>query len=85
MEQSLFIHHKPNSLKVLCASSIEDAKQKAEYDRVLADANQKKEEVHQRIALLRRDYKHLIEQNACLPESLRLSPKVYIYNVPSFL
>ncbi|XP_014776510.1 cilia- and flagella-associated protein 44, partial [Octopus bimaculoides] len=59
------------------AYSIEDAKQKAEYDRIMAEANQKKEEVHQHIALLRRDYKHLIEQNACLPENLRLSPKEF--------
>ncbi|XP_029636432.1 cilia- and flagella-associated protein 44-like [Octopus sinensis] len=69
--------HYVDDLEDSTAYSIEDAKQKAEYDRIMAEANQKKDEVHQHIALLRRDYKHLIEQNACLPENLRLSPKEF--------
>ncbi|GAB1602868.1 cilia- and flagella-associated protein 44-like [Argonauta hians] len=60
--------------------SLEYAKLSAENDRMMAEANQKKEEVHQHIALLRRDYKHLMEQNAALPENLRLSPTEFEIN-----
>lgn len=57
------------------AYSIEDAKQKAEYDKMLAIAQQKKEDVRIQIALLRRDFKHLLDQNELLPEYLRFSQK----------
>ncbi|XP_060071995.1 cilia- and flagella-associated protein 44-like [Ylistrum balloti] len=54
------------------AYSIEDAKQKAEHDKMMKQAEEKKRDVKQRIAHLRRQFKTLLEQNENLPQHLQL-------------
>ncbi|XP_069115004.1 cilia- and flagella-associated protein 44-like isoform X2 [Argopecten irradians] len=54
------------------AYSIEDAKQKAEHDKMMKQAEEKKRDVKQRIAHLRRQFKTLLEQNENLPSHLQL-------------
>ncbi|XP_033757971.1 cilia- and flagella-associated protein 44-like isoform X3 [Pecten maximus] len=54
------------------AYSIEDAKQKAEHDKMMKQAEEKKRDVKQRIAHLRRQFKTLLEQNENLPNHLQL-------------
>ncbi|KAK3588814.1 hypothetical protein CHS0354_028462 [Potamilus streckersoni] len=54
------------------AYSIEDAKQKAEYDKMMKDAEEKKREVRRQVAKLRRQFKTLLEQNDGLPKHLQL-------------
>lgn len=57
-------------------SSIEDAKQKAEHDKMMREAEQRKQEVRRIIAQLRRQFKKLLERNHELPEHLRLGTLV---------
>ncbi|XP_021372219.1 cilia- and flagella-associated protein 44-like isoform X2 [Mizuhopecten yessoensis] len=54
------------------AYSIEDAKQKSEHDKMMKHAEEKKRDVRQRIAHLRRQFKTLLEQNENLPNHLQL-------------
>ena len=75
--------------------SIEDAKQKAEHDKMMKEAEERKQEVRRIIAQLRRQFKKLLERNHELPEHLRLGAlvgdflcaevlcrkKVYIFDV----
>lgn len=52
--------------------SIEEAKQKAEYDRKVKQAEEKKQHVRRLIASLRRSFVKLQEENRKLPEHLQL-------------
>ncbi|KAK3107710.1 hypothetical protein FSP39_020546 [Pinctada imbricata] len=54
------------------AYSIEDAKQKAEHDKMMKIAEEKKREVRRQIAKLRRQFKNILEQNEGLPHHLQL-------------
>ena len=56
--------------------SIEDAKQKAEHDKMMKEAEERKQEVRRIIAQLRRQFKKLLERNHELPEHLRLGALV---------
>ena len=56
--------------------SIEEAKQKAEHDKLMKEAEEKKREVRQHIAKMRRMFKQLLEQNDTLPTHLRLHKDV---------
>ena len=56
--------------------SIEDAKQKAEHDKMMKEAEERKQEVRRIIAQLRRQFKKLLERNQELPEHLRLGALV---------
>ncbi|ESO88399.1 hypothetical protein LOTGIDRAFT_126121, partial [Lottia gigantea] len=60
------------------AYSIEDAKQKAEYDKLMKQAEEKKREVRRAIAKLRRQFKAILEQNEDLPSDLQLDRMVGI-------
>ncbi|KAK6963908.1 cilia- and flagella-associated protein 44 [Biomphalaria glabrata] len=55
------------------AYSIEDTKQKSEYDKRMKDAEYKKKEVRKKINLMRRQFRTIIEQNESLPKHLQLS------------
>ncbi|CAH1796965.1 unnamed protein product [Owenia fusiformis] len=59
------------------AYSIEDAKQKAEHDKMMRLAEEKKTDVKRTIAQLRRQFKKLIERNVELPAHLRLDRKEF--------
>ena len=62
---------------VCCAScSIEDAKQKAEYDKKLMLAEEKKTLMRESIQTLRDEFQKLIDRNNELPPHLALSHKV---------
>ena len=52
--------------------SIEDAKQKAEHDKMMKEAEERKQDVRRIIAQLRRQFKKLLEKNHELPPHLRL-------------
>ncbi|XP_022324096.2 cilia- and flagella-associated protein 44-like isoform X1 [Crassostrea virginica] len=54
------------------AYSIEDAKQKAEHDKMMKIADEKKKDVRRQIAKLRRQFKSILEQNEGLPVHLQL-------------
>ncbi|XP_052720233.1 cilia- and flagella-associated protein 44-like isoform X2 [Crassostrea angulata] len=54
------------------AYSIEDAKQKAEHDKMMKIADEKKKDVRRQIAKLRRQFKSILEQNEGLPPHLQL-------------
>ena len=56
--------------------SIEEAKQKAEHDKLMKEADEKKREVRRHIAKMRRMFKQLLEQNDTLPTHLRLHKDV---------
>ena len=67
-------------LSSLC--SIEDAKQKAEHDKMMKIADEKKKDVRRQIAKLRRQFKSILEQNEGLPVHLQLRkevPKNYMF------
>ncbi|KAK7105366.1 cilia- and flagella-associated protein 44-like [Littorina saxatilis] len=49
------------------AYSIEDAKQKAEHDKLMKEAEEKKRDIRRQIAKLRRQFKSILEQNETLP------------------
>ena len=61
-------------LTSLC--SIEDAKQKAEHDKMMKIADEKKKDVRRQIAKLRRQFKSILEQNEGLPVHLQLRKEV---------
>ncbi|CAH8858209.1 unnamed protein product [Trichobilharzia szidati] len=54
------------------AYSIEEYKQKSEYDRLIEQAEQKKAETRLKVAELRRRFKKLKDRNERLPERIRL-------------
>ena len=56
--------------------SIEDAKQKAEYDRMLLMAEEKKASVRKVIQSLRDQFQQLITRNSSLPPHLAINRKV---------
>lgn len=58
--------------------SIEDAKQKAEYDKMMKLAEEKKREVRRQISKFRRQFKGLLEKNESLPNNLQLKKEVRI-------
>ncbi|GFO10997.1 cilia- and flagella-associated protein 44-like [Plakobranchus ocellatus] len=55
------------------AYSIEDAKQKTEYDKRMKEAEQKKRDVRKKINQMRRQFKAILEQNDNMPKHLQLS------------
>ncbi|KAF7233251.1 WD repeat-containing protein 52 [Paragonimus skrjabini miyazakii] len=59
------------------ARSIEQAKQKAEYDRLMNLVEQKKAETRKKVTELRLRFKHLKEQNEKLPERIRLGKEEF--------
>ncbi|XP_046572732.1 cilia- and flagella-associated protein 44-like isoform X2 [Haliotis rubra] len=54
------------------AYSIEDAKQKSEYDKMMKEAEEKKREVRRNIAKLRRQFRGVLEKNESLPRHIQL-------------
>lgn len=60
--------------------SIEDAKQKAEYDKMMKLAEEKKREVRRQISKFRRQFKGLLEKNEGLPMNIQLKKEVIAYN-----
>ncbi len=58
-----------------CAS-IEDAKQKSEYDKMIALAEKKKATVRLTINEMRYDFKKLLKKNLEIPDHLMLRTKV---------
>ena len=58
--------------------SVEDAKQKAEHDRVMKLAEDKKQQVRRQISSMRRTFAKLQQRNAQLPEHLRLDKKEFV-------
>jgi len=56
--------------------SIEEAKQKAEYDKMLLLAEEKKAATRETIQTLREEFQRLITRNNELPPHLALSRKV---------
>ena len=58
--------------------SVEDAKQKAEHDRMMKLAEEKKQHVRRQIASLRRTFVKLQQRNGQLPEHLRLEKKEFV-------
>ena len=63
---------------MLTVCSIEDAKQKAEHDRKVKQAEEKKQHVRRMIASLRRTFAKLQEENRKLPEHLQLVAEEYV-------
>ncbi|KAG5450601.1 Cilia- and flagella-associated protein 44 [Clonorchis sinensis] len=59
------------------AYSIEQAKQKEEYDRLMSLAEQKKAETRRKVTELRLRFKQLKEQNEKLPERIRLGKEEF--------
>ncbi|KAF8567675.1 Cilia- and flagella-associated protein 44 [Paragonimus westermani] len=59
------------------ARSIEQAKQKAEYDRLMNLVELKKAETRKKLTELRLRFKHLKEQNEKLPERIRLGKEEF--------
>ena len=59
------------------AYSIEDAKQKAEYDKMMKLAEEKKREVRRQISKFRRQFKGLLEKNEGLPNHLQLKKEEF--------
>ena len=57
---------------------MEDAKQKAEHDRMIKLAEEKKQHVRRQIASLRRTFTKLQQKAAQLPEHLRLDKKEFV-------
>ncbi|XP_053372820.1 cilia- and flagella-associated protein 44-like [Mercenaria mercenaria] len=62
----------PDDIEDPKAYSIEEAKQKAEHDKMMKEAEEKKREVRRHVAKMRRMFKQLLEQNDSLPKDLRL-------------
>ena len=58
--------------------SIEDAKQKAEHDRMMKLAEEKKQLVRRQIASLRRSFNKLRQRDNQLPEHLRLGSREFV-------
>ena len=58
--------------------SIEDAKQKAEQDRLMKEAEAKKQKVRREITRLRKAFTMLQHEGRKLPPHLRLSPEEFI-------
>lgn len=74
----------PDDIEDPNAYSIEEAKQKAEYDKMMKDAEEKKREVRRHITKMRRMFKQLLEQNDALPVHLRLHKDVSTVLVVKF-
>jgi len=63
---------------VVLICSIEEAKQKAEYDKKLLLAEEKKASMRETIQTLREEFQKLIARNNELPPHLALSRKVFM-------
>ena len=63
---------------LLLYCSIEDAKQKAEHDRKMKLAEEKKQHVRRQIASLRRTFAKLQSRNSLLPSHLRLANSEFV-------
>jgi len=63
--------------------SIEDAKQKAEYDKKLTLAEEKKAATRETIEAMREEFQKLLARNNELPPHLALSRKVSAYHLLS--
>ena len=63
-------------LCLLCPLSIEDAKQKAEHDRRMKAAEEKKQSVRHEILGLRKQFQRLVNKARQLPEHLQLPKEV---------
>ena len=57
---------------------MEDAKQKAEHDRMIKQAEEKKQHVRRQIASLRRSFAKLEQKAAQLPKHLQLDKKEFV-------
>ena len=64
--------------------SIEDAKQKSEYDKMIALAEKKKATVRLTINEMRYDFKKLLKKNVEIPDHLRLRTKVGLWSSSRF-
>lgn len=62
----------------LTVASIEDAKQKAEHDKKMKLAEEKKQHVRRQIASLRRTFVKLQNRNQQLPAHLQLGPEAFV-------
>ena len=62
---------------IFITRSIEDAKQKSEYDKMMRLAEEKKVSVRQTIDDLRTQFKSLLSRNMELPHHLRLDRKEF--------
>lgn len=63
---------------IIQSHSIEEAKQKAEHDKMMKEAEEKKRDVRRQIAKLRRQFKSILEQNETLPKAQQLPRLVSI-------
>lgn len=63
---------------LLLYCSIEDAKQKAEHDRRLKQAEMKKHSVRKEVGRLRRTFLQLVQRNQQLPPHLQLAAEEFI-------
>lgn len=63
---------------LITVCSIEDAKQKAEHDRMMKLADEKKQLVRRQIASLRRSFNKLRQRDNQLPEHLRLGSREFV-------
>ena len=61
------------TLSLSLSGSIEDAKQKAEHDRRVKQAEMKKHSVKKEVGRLRHAFQQLVQRNAKLPPSLQLA------------
>jgi len=66
----------PDDIEDPNAYSIEEAKQKAEHDKMMKEAEEKKREVRRHIQKMRKMFKQLLEQNDALPNHLMLHKDV---------
>ena len=63
---------------MVCVHSIEDAKQKAEQDRRLKQAEMKKHSVRKEVGRLRRSFLQLVQRNSDLTPPLQLPSDEFI-------
>ena len=61
-----------------CCCSIEDAKQKAEHDRRMKAAEEKKQSMRHEILGLRKQFQQLVHKADSLPENLKLPKEVCV-------
>lgn len=72
-------------MMVLVFHSIEDAKQKSEYDKMLQLAEAKKASVRQMVNTLRDKFKTLMDKNCSLPEHIQINIKAWLHKHIHFI
>ena len=77
LRQAIILFH-PAVSEIFLPCSIEDAKQKAEHDRKMKQAEEKKLLVRRQIASLRRTFAKLHTRNGRLPSHLQLGPEAFV-------